>query len=236
MSKLSYLACVMMVSSLAAGCGGSDEGDDADGAANSTASTTGGSNTTGSSNGSSTTTGGSTATSTSATSAGGASSTSASTTTSANTVSTTGGSANVPGNTPLTEIDTDAEAQAVCDQLAAEFGSIDTEAVTEGLCALTGLIGELSGGGDCETLQAQCIADGGEEPAMTEGCTADDVPDCDITVDEYTACTSARVAVSFDTFAEVTCDSDLESLGEEPADPAECAGLGERCPELATEG
>ena len=183
---------------------------------------------------------------TSSTSAGGASSTSGSTSgsttdstsgsTTSNTSSGTTGSTTVTGSTPLTDIDTDAEAEAVCERLGAELGSVDIESVTAGLCALTGLIGEAFGGGTCEMLQAECIASDEEDPmTMTEGCTADDVPDCDITVDEYTACTSARVQASFDAFAQVTCDSDIEAIGDEPADPPECAGLAERCPELATD-
>jgi hypothetical protein len=223
MCKLSLFSSVVILSSFAFGCGGSDDGNKGN---SSTASGAGGSSGSQTASGSSTTSSGSGGATSASTNAASSSSSSGGATSS---TSATTGSVSVPGNTPLSDIDTDAEAQAVCEALADELVSVD-EDLTAGACALAGLIGELTGGGDCETLQAECIADDSEDPTeMTENCTADDLPDCDVTVDEYNSCVSAQIEL----FAGLSCDSDLENLAEEP--PA-CVSVLERCPELAGEG
>jgi hypothetical protein len=239
MSKLSILSCALILGSLAGACGGSENSDDDDGGeAGSSAS--GGSSGAGGSSGSSGSsgkggssgggTGGSSGSAgTGGSGKGGSGGSSAGT-------GGTGGSVSVPGSTPISDIDTDEEAEAVCEDLASEFDPADLESMVEGACALTGLLAELTGGGDCETVQEQCITDGGEDPTMTEGCTADDFPDCDVTVDEYAACTSARLAITVEYMSQISCDADLTMLGEEPAEPEECTSLVERCPELAAEG
>ncbi len=140
-----------------------------------------------------------------------------------------GGSVSVPGSTPVSDIDTDDEAAAVCEQVAAEVDPEDIEAFTAGTCTLAGLFAEALGGGDCETAKAECEAD--PEDPTTDGCTAQDFPDCDITVDEFVACTSARVAVAAEYFGDITCDTDFETLGE-MEEPEECTSLQERCPEI----
>jgi hypothetical protein len=245
MSKLSILSCALILGSLACACGGSENSDDDDGGeAGSSAS--GGSSGAGGSSGSSGSAGSSGKGGSSGGGTGGSSGSagtggsgkggSGGSSAGSGGSGGSGGSVSVPGSTPISDIDTDEEAEAVCEDLASEFDPADLESMVEGACALTGLLAELTGGGDCATLQEQCVEDGGEDPTMTEGCTADDFPDCDVTVDEYAACTSARLAITVEYMSQITCDVDLTMLGEEPAEPEECTSLVERCPELGAEG
>ncbi len=67
--------------------------------------------------------------------------------------------------------------------------------------------GELSGQGDCETLQTQCEA---TEPLSSPDDGSCE-PDCDnVTVDEYVACSEAMMELSVDFFAGITCDGPLD--------------------------
>lgn len=235
MSKLSIVSCALIFGSLAGACGGSEDGDD-DGGESGSGGTAGSSGSGGSSgsagsSGKGGSSGGGTGGSSGSAGTGGSGKGGSGGSTAGSGGS--GGSVTVPGSTPLSDIDTDAEAEAVCERVASEIDPAVIESMVDAACALTGLLAELTVGADCEAAQEQCVADGGEDPTMTEGCTADEVPDCDVTVDEYTACSIARATLSAEYLGQITCDTDLTMLGEEPADPDECTSVVERCPELA---
>lgn len=242
MSKLSILTCALILGSLAGACGGSEGDDDDGGEAGSggtaASSGSGGSSASGGSSGSSGSagkggSGGSSGAGGSSGSSGKGGSGGSSGGSGGSNAGTGGssGSVNVPGSTPVSDIDTDAEAEAVCDQIAAEVDPADIEALTEGTCTLAGLFAAAAGA-DCEMAKAECEAEPSEDPA--EGCTSQDFPDCEITVDEFAACSSARVSVTAEYFSDITCDTDFTAIGE-LEEPEECTALFERCPELAPE-
>ncbi len=84
---------------------------------------------------------------------------------------------------------------------------------------------------DCETEAQACIDN--PEPSEEDDCAVDDadLPECAsmVTVGEIEDCQEANA----DAFAEladsISCDTDLESVGEQEP---ECAEIQEKCPEL----
>ncbi|WP_437609145.1 hypothetical protein WMF20_49490 [Sorangium sp. So ce834] len=120
---------------------------------------------------------------------------------------------------------TDAEAQAVCDALAASAADITKE---DG-CELFGLIAAATPGSglDCETAKEQCMNEP-EEPAEEGMCPTEDFAGCTATVAEFKACTNRQL----ETVKALTCESDLASVET----PPECEAIGEKCPELAGGG
>jgi hypothetical protein len=138
-------------------------------------------------------------------------------------------SSSVSGATKLSEIETDAQAQAVCSKLRTQIKQADLDVIQRGSCALEGLTGELQGAGECSKLAAECLA----EPAgADEDCTTADLPSCDVSVDEFLACAQANMQVSVAFFGKLTCQTDIDTLTE-PATPPACAKLYDKCPELA---
>ena len=115
------------------------------------------------------------------------------------------------------------------------IGSIsdaDLKKMIQGTCAITGQTGAASQLGTCEELQVDCTAHT-PVPSTDDGCTADDIPDCDnVTVDEYVACTRGTFAVGIQYLSAITCETDLESLAA-PGKVSACAGPFARCPEYA---
>ncbi|MET0791883.1 MAG: hypothetical protein ABW061_10215 [Polyangiaceae bacterium] len=138
-----------------------------------------------------------------------------------------------PNGTKLSEIKTDAQALALCEQIRGSISDRDLEQMHSGSCAISGQTGEASQLGTCEELQAEC-ATHSPAPSPNDGsCTADDIPDCDnVTVDEYVACTRATITLGVAYLSSITCDTDLRSL-EEPGTAAACAEPFARCPEYA---
>ncbi|WP_236644341.1 hypothetical protein [Sorangium cellulosum] len=120
---------------------------------------------------------------------------------------------------------TDAESQAVCDELAASAGDI----TKEDACELFGLITAATPGSglDCETAKEECMNEP-DEPSEEGMCTAEDFAGCTATVAEYKACTNAQI----EAIKALTCESNLESV--EP--PPECEAISEKCPDLAGGG
>jgi len=139
----------------------------------------------------------------------------------------------VPSGTKLSEIKTDAQALALCNQIKDSISDSDLQDMLAGSCAIAGLTGAASQLGTCQELQADCISHE-PVPSPNDGsCTADDVPDCDnVTVEEYLACTRATITAGIQYLSAITCDSDLESL-EGPETAAACKGPFARCPEYA---
>src|SRR5688500_190615 len=62
----------------------------------------------------------------------------------------------VPGTTPLSDIDTNEEAQVVCKRLAQAISAEESEGLQTGGCALQGWF-QAQSGGDCEQVKAACI-------------------------------------------------------------------------------
>lgn len=240
MTKLTIVACALILGSLSGACGssGSDDDDGGEAGSGGTDSGSGGSSASGGSSGS-TGKGGSSGSGTGGSSGSGGSAgagkggSGGSSAGSGGSSAGSGGSVSVPGSTPVSDIDTDAEAEAVCEQIASEVDPADLEVFTEGTCTLAGLFAEALGGGDCETVKAECEADPSQDPT-TEGCTSQDFPDCDITVDEFAACMSARATVAAEAFSDITCDTDFTTI-EEFEEPEECTSLQERCPEIISQ-
>jgi hypothetical protein len=127
------------------------------------------------------------------------------------------GEPSVPGTTPLSEIDTDEEAQVVCKRLAQAITAEESEALQGGGCALQGWF-EAQSGGDCEQVKEACIAASSEAVGDPEACTTDDVPNCDLTVDQYVECLDAGSGV----LANFTCTSTALQLAAFTSLPAHC--------------
>lgn len=138
-----------------------------------------------------------------------------------------------PNGTKLSEIETDAQALAVCNRIKDSFSEADLKKLVQGSCAIQGQTGAASGLGTCEELQAEC-AEETPLPSTDDGsCTADDIPDCDnVTVDEYVACTRSTMQIGIEYLSGISCDSDLSSLGTPPTASA-CQEPFARCPEFA---
>jgi len=138
-----------------------------------------------------------------------------------------------PSGAKLSEIETDAQALALCNQIRSTVSDADLKRMLRGSCAIAGLTGEASQRGTCEELQAECASQA-PLPSTDDGsCTADDIPDCDnVTVAEYIACTRATIASAIEYMSAISCDTDLESL-EGPGPAAACTGPFARCPEYA---
>ncbi|WP_437724435.1 hypothetical protein [Sorangium sp. So ce861] len=119
---------------------------------------------------------------------------------------------------------TDAESQAVCDDLAASAGDI----TKEDACEFAGFIAAALGGGDCEAAKEECMNEP-DEPSEGGTCTAEQFAGCTATVGEYKGCTNAQIAA----IKAITCESDPASFGEPPP---ECQAISEKCPDLAGGG
>jgi hypothetical protein len=141
------------------------------------------------------------------------------------------GNGNVNGNTKLSDIDTSEEAQAACQRAASSLDEADLEAALQGACTFEGIIAEFAGG-DCEQVKAQCLAEGGGPGEPTE-CAPEDIPNCDVTVDAYIACSVAQTEIGAAFFKNITCSTDLATLPQDPPEtPSECVSVYEACPEL----
>ena len=137
-----------------------------------------------------------------------------------------------PSGTMLSAIETDAQALALCNRIKSSISDADLKKMIQGTCAITGQTGAASQLGTCEELQVDCTAHT-PVPSTDDGCTADDIPDCDnVTVDEYVACTRGTFAVGIQYLSAITCETDLESLAA-PGKVSACAGPFARCPEYA---
>jgi hypothetical protein len=143
------------------------------------------------------------------------------------------GASSTPNGTKLSEIETDAQALAVCNRIKDAFSDADLAKMVLGSCAVTGQTGAASQQGTCEELQADC-AEHTPLPSTDDGsCTAQDIPDCDnVTVDEYVACTKSVMASGIEYLSSITCETDLESL-QAPGTPSACRAPFARCPEYA---
>jgi hypothetical protein len=94
-------------------------------------------------------------------------------------------------------------------------------------------LSEALGGPDCETAKAECLAE--DNSTDYSDCTAEEIPDCDATLDEYIACAAASAKAGAALYKNLTCSTDLESLSSDlPETPAACAPVYEKCPELAS--
>ena len=145
-----------------------------------------------------------------------------------------GGAGETPASsgTKLSEIKTDAQALAVCNRIRDSISDAELKSMIRGSCAIQGQTGAAAQLGTCEALQADCTAHT-PVPSTNDGCTAEDIPDCDnVTVDEYVACTRGTMAVSMAYLAEISCETDLSSLGA-PDTVSACVGPFSRCPEYA---
>jgi hypothetical protein len=89
------------------------------------------------------------------------------------------GSTGSAGSTKLSEIKTDAQALAICDQIRATISDQDLQKMLKGSCALQGQTEEASMLGTCEELAADCEAQSALPSTSDGSCTADDIPDCD---------------------------------------------------------
>jgi hypothetical protein len=139
-----------------------------------------------------------------------------------------GGSDAPPDTTKLTEIATDAQAQAVCSRIGAVVDSLSWGDARSGVCARRGLAAEAGGMGTCAAVQQECVA----EPSTETGCSPESIPDCaDVTIDEYVACTIAEIQSYIEENRSLTCDT---AAGDVPAQvtPAGCDGPYERCPAI----
>ncbi|WP_437589878.1 hypothetical protein [Sorangium sp. So ce1000] len=115
---------------------------------------------------------------------------------------------------------TAAESQEVCDDLA---GSVEVS--KEDICEVTGVFsGAL--GADCATAKAECI-NKPEEPEQLGSCDTSKFAGCTATVAETKAC---LIAVA-NAVKAITCSSSLEDVLA-LQQPAACAPVSEKCPEL----
>jgi hypothetical protein len=130
----------------------------------------------------------------------------------------------VSGTTPLSDIDTNEEAQVVCERLAQAITAEESESLQSGGCALQGWFAAQSGG-DCEQVKEDCIAASSEQVGDPESCTTEDVPDCALTVDEYVECLDSSAGV----LANFTCGSTALQLAAFTALPAHCQTGLEAC-------
>ncbi|WP_437734088.1 hypothetical protein [Sorangium sp. So ce1335] len=119
---------------------------------------------------------------------------------------------------------TAADAQAVCDDLAAS-----SNVTKEDLCEVAGAFASL-GGADCETVKADCMSQPDEPSEGSDACSTAGFEGCTATVAEYKACMAAQV----EAVKAFSCAAPPDTSGEPPA---ACAALNEKCPEvLGNEG
>ncbi|WP_437914177.1 hypothetical protein WME73_49685 [Sorangium sp. So ce302] len=114
---------------------------------------------------------------------------------------------------------TAAESQAVCDDIAGSF-----EISKEDMCDLEGLSATFAGE-DCEAAKAECISSPAE-PEPTGSCDTSGFAGCTATVAELKGCITATTNL----LKAITCESSLEDLAQQPA---ACAAVSEKCPELS---
>jgi hypothetical protein len=130
----------------------------------------------------------------------------------------------VPGTTPLSDIDTNEEAQVVCKRLAQALTAQESESLQSGGCALQGWF-QAQAGGDCEQVKAACIEASNEPMGDPETCTTEDVPNCTLTVDQYVECLDSSAGV----LANFTCASTALHLAAFTSLPAHCQTGLEAC-------
>ncbi|WP_437927448.1 hypothetical protein WMF37_51940 [Sorangium sp. So ce291] len=111
------------------------------------------------------------------------------------------------------------EADEVCDDFRGQVEAVSKEDI----CELEGVASTILGV-DCETAKQECIS-APEEPEEPEACGASEFEGCTATVAEARACMAARVK----TVRAITCESTLVDLMQQPA---ECAALEKKCPDL----
>ncbi|WP_437306672.1 hypothetical protein [Sorangium sp. So ce388] len=113
---------------------------------------------------------------------------------------------------------TAAETQQVCQDLAAS-----ATVTKEDLCEVAGAFSAL-GGADCEATKADCMSQP-EQPSEGGECSTTGFTGCTATVAEYKACMTANV----NTLKAISCTMPPDTSGEQPA---ACAALNEKCPEV----
>lgn len=136
------------------------------------------------------------------------------------------------GSKKLSDL-TDADAVTACESYAA--WSLANATSLEVNCTVVALA-YTSDVDSCTSTRAACIAEGSGtiEPTDCSDASADDVPDCDVTVDEYSACVVAMADSNVDFATSLSC----EDAGTEisyPGEPAACTTLYAACPELDPE-
>ncbi|XXY44464.1 hypothetical protein WME91_31115 [Sorangium sp. So ce269] len=113
---------------------------------------------------------------------------------------------------------TAAEIEQVCQDLSAS-----ATVTKEDLCEVAGAFSAL-GGADCEATKTECMNQP-EQPSEGGECSNAGFTGCTATVAEYKACMTAQVA----TLKAISCTAPPDTSGEQPAG---CAALSEKCPEV----
>ncbi len=138
------------------------------------------------------------------------------------------GGGKVPSSRKLSAL-TDSDAKSLCKEISRSAGKlIETE------CTLAALEESFYWGEDvsCEEARDECV----ELLALdcNQAQVDSDFADCDATVGELRQCQRDQVALADKIFAELTCDSDLESFEEdlEVENLESCAKLADKCPSV----
>ena len=113
---------------------------------------------------------------------------------------------------------------SLCEDQEASLSDDDKD----GLVGFSCLLAEAFQTACDQTRLDACIAAGYESEACTPPGADDEIRMCEATVDEFQACADAQID-TFHMYSDATC-ADLQ--GEQPATPAACATLMEKCPEL----
>jgi hypothetical protein len=124
----------------------------------------------------------------------------------------------------------ESEVLQICDAGANYVRSrMSDEQLLHFICTFSGLYMEAFGAGSCTDMYDACVAEGLDDEE--DECELEDVTDCQATVAEYEACTSARIDALVAVSATLTCSSDLQELAGQD-EPAACTPLKDKCPAL----
>ena len=140
----------------------------------------------------------------------------------------------VDSDKPLSEATVE-DATAFCEYID-DLG--DPEANQKIECYVEGIFGEQQGQGDCQAIADDCLAEPIEEDDLDD-CSdideedLDDLPACasEVTFGEYESCAEAMLSRNANIASEISCDSDLENLGDVDLPPA-CQQVQDECPDL----
>lgn len=136
----------------------------------------------------------------------------------------------VDGNKKLGDL-TDEDAQAICHALEPMFSSLDHL-----MCTVKGVSKAASGQGSCETERVECLKNDSISDEMDcSKATANELADCDATINAYEACVNDTYNMIKSLQSSVYCGAsptELQALQSKFQLPASCQVLQQQCPSI----
>lgn len=145
-----------------------------------------------------------------------------------------GSGVDIPSQTPIGLLFTDAQAEALCAMARGNFDSGDLLTIHSGMCAEMAYAAGNTDEASCRMAQAMCVSRLQEMHGVGGStCTLDDLPDCrELSAEQFVNCEQARLRAQNSYYITLTCASDFDAQPAFQTPPA-CTELADVCPALA---